>query len=56
MKWKDIWEELPREEDGTRFPAAFYGEILKGRGQEALKVEAKLLSEELKLWLRTMLD
>ena len=45
----DLWEELPRVEDGSRQHSAFYGKILKKRGLEALEAKAKSLLEELSL-------
>ncbi|XXG53338.1 hypothetical protein AAC387_Pa03g1441 [Persea americana] len=55
-QWQILWEELPRAEDGSRRPTAFYGKILKKRGLEALEAKAKCLLEELSLWLKTMSD
>ena len=55
-QWKILWEELPRAQDGSRRPIAFYGKILKKRRLEALEAKAKSLLEELSLWLKTMLD
>ena len=55
-RWLLLWEELPCAEDGSRFSAAFYGNILKKRGLEAVEAEANSLLEELSLWLKTMMD
>ena len=55
-RWLLLWEELPYAEDGSRFSAAFYGNILKKRGLEAVEAEANSLLEELSLWLKTMMD
>ncbi|XXG41987.1 hypothetical protein AAC387_Pa01g2346 [Persea americana] len=55
-QWKILWEELPRAEDGSLQPTAFYGKILKKRGLEALEAKAKSLLKELSLWLKTMSD
>ncbi|KAJ8630142.1 hypothetical protein MRB53_023465 [Persea americana] len=55
-QWQILWEELPRAEDGSQRPTAFYGKILKKRGLEALEAKVKSLLEELSLWLKTMSD
>ncbi|XXG68859.1 hypothetical protein AAC387_Pa06g1856 [Persea americana] len=55
-RWQILWEELPRAEDGSRRPTAFYGKILKKRDIKALEAKAKCLLEELSLWLKTMSD
>ncbi|XXG68799.1 hypothetical protein AAC387_Pa06g1806 [Persea americana] len=55
-QWQILWEELPRAEDGSRQPTAFYGKILKKRSLETLEAKAKSLLEELSLWLKTMSD
>ncbi|XXG41935.1 hypothetical protein AAC387_Pa01g2300 [Persea americana] len=55
-QWQILWEELPHAEDGSRWPTAFYGKILKKRGLEAFEAKAKSLLEELSLWLKTMSD
>ena len=55
-RWKILWEELPRAEDGSRRFATFYSKVLKKRGLETLEAKAKSLLEELNLWLKTMSD
>ncbi|XXG89122.1 hypothetical protein AAC387_Pa12g1202 [Persea americana] len=55
-QWQILWEELPRAEDGSRRPFAFYTKILKKHGLEALEAKAKSLLKELSLWLKTMSD
>ncbi|WP_440998367.1 hypothetical protein, partial [Cysteiniphilum litorale] len=55
-RWILFWEGLPCAEDGSRFSAAFYGNILKKRGLKAVEAEANSLLEELSLWLKTVTD
>ena len=55
-QWQILWEELPRAEDGSRRPTAFYEKILKKRSLEALEAKNKSLLKELSVWLKTMSD